>query len=543
MSEADVADSPVLDAQLLRAALAAAASALHAERERIDSLNVYPVPDGDTGSNMAGTLREAVASLDPLSESASIADILGAVAKGALYGARGNSGVILSQALRGLASGAGDVLEMDASVLARGLRAASEAAYKAVGKPVEGTMLTVLRAAAEGVEATLPLGHGCLAAFHGALRSAEVAEERTIVQLQALRDAGVTDAGGEGVCVMLRAMAAALRGEPYIPIANPTLDYSRPIAMLDGHVPDEFGFCTEFVLEPVSGELDEGRLRALVQANGNRSLVLIGDPSAFRVHVHCDSPEPLLASVSEFGRLSRVKVEDMAAQFGRFRTGASGSGAKVAVLALAPGPGFAAVFEGLGATVMDTFSQQKPSAGMIAAAADALQVPDVIVLPNHKDVVPAAHQAAALAHCTLHVVPATSLPQGVAALLRFDAERRPAESRDSMTEPLAEVRTIEVTMASVSRLVDGIAVKEGDAIALVDGKVRATAPTSLAALIEGLRFAADDSSSLVTAYAGQGVTKEDQDSAVAGIESAIEGVSVEVIGGGQPLYDWIASIE
>ena len=543
MTETVAADSPVLNAPLLRVALATAASVLHAERRRIDSLNVYPVPDGDTGSNMAGTLREAVASLDSLPETASIADVLLAVAKGALYGARGNSGVILSQALKGLAQGAGDVAEMDAAVLARALRSASDAAYKAVGKPVEGTMLTVLRAAAEGAEEVLPLAVGCLSAFHAALRSAERAEGGTIDQLQALRDAGVTDAGGEGICVILRAMAATLRGEPASTFLASASEDVELFAKLEGHAPDEFGFCTEFILEPLSGELDEARLRALVEANGNRSLVLVGDTSAFRVHVHCDAPDPLLASVAELGRLSRVKVEDMAAQFGRFRTGRSGSGAKVAVLALAPGAGFASVFESLGAKVMDTSSLQKPSAGMIAAAADALQVADVIVLPNHKDVVPAARQAVGVARCTLHVVAATSLPQGVAALLLFDSEVRPTESRDAMTGALADVRTVEVTRASVSRTVDGLAVTEGDAIALVDGKVRATAPTTLPALLGGLTFAANASSSLVTAYAGKSVGKEEQDAARKLIEAAFEGLAVEVVSGGQLLYDWIASIE
>lgn len=536
--------SAVLSGSELRAVLAAAAAYLRASAKAVDAINVYPVPDGDTGSNMAATLAEAVDAVNLLPRDPTAAGVLAALAKGALYGARGNSGVILSQALRGLARGAGDGPEFDAAMLAAGLQEAARAAYAAVGKPEEGTMLTVLRVAGEeavSVAAALAdrgRGRPCAGLLARVVAAAEAAEALTIDQLPALKEAGVTDAGGEGICVILRGLLAAIRGEVPVPKAVPAL----PFAMTTGHPHGAFGFCTEFLLEADGREIDTAAVRDLAAAPGNSSVVVVGDEGAVRVHAHTADPERLLAGAAAFGHVTRVKAEDMTAQNARWQATGSGAGERVAVLALSRGDGFDAIFESLGAHVTDLGEVVKPPAGQIAAAVDALGTPDVIVLPNHKNVVLAAGQAASLTRATVHIVPTTSLVEGIAAVLAFDTTAGAATNRDGMERARHAVRTVEVTRAAVNRSADGIAVRAGQAMALLDGKLVAARETAADALIAGLDAGGAASAGLLAVYAGAGASAG-LDEALTRIRAAFPGVEVEGASGGQPLYQYIASIE
>lgn len=536
----------LLDGVALRALFMAASSHLRQSAAEIDAINVYPVPDGDTGTNMSATLREAVDRASETGDTPTVAEVLHAIARGALYGARGNSGVILSQALRGFESGVGPAELLDARGLADGLHAAAAQAYYAVSKPQEGTMLTVLReAATEAMQAAevMPArgsGLGCAPVMARAVLAAETAEAATIDQLPALTEAGVTDAGGEGVCVILGGLFAALSGEtPRSAIHRA----HRPIAMVEGHGKDEFGFCTEFLIEARDNPLDLDRVRAMAEAGGNRSVVVVGDETLARLHVHCLDPQPLIDAAAEFGTVSRVKAEDMGAQHERFKAGGSGAGARIAVLAMSRGEGFDAVFESLGAAVSDLGLVEKPPAGQIAGAADALRIPDVIVLSNHENVRLAAEQAASLAKCTLHLVPTTSLPQGVAAAMAFDPDESAAANILAMNEAAKDVTTVEVTVAAASRTADGIDVREGQAIALLDGRLVAAEQTPRQALLAGIRRAAPSRGSLVTIYGGEDTPPAELETARAEVEAAFDGVEVEALSGGQPLYPFIASVE
>ncbi len=536
----------LLDGPALRALFMAASSHLRQSAAEIDAINVYPVPDGDTGTNMSATLREAVDRATETGDTPTVAEVLHAIARGALYGARGNSGVILSQALRGFESGVGPAARLDARGLADGLQAAATQAYHAVSKPQEGTMLTVLReAATEAMQAaeTMPdrgSGLGCAPVMARAVLAAEAAEAATIDQLPALTEAGVTDAGGEGVCVILGGLFAALSGEtPRSAIHRA----HRPIAMVEGHGKDEFGFCTEFLIEARDNPLDLDRVRAMAEAGGNRSVVVVGDETLARLHVHCLDPQPLIDAASQFGTVSRVKAEDMGAQHERFKAGGSGAGARIAVLAMSRGEGFDAVFESLGAAVSDLGLVEKPPAGQIADAADALRIPDVIVLSNHKNVRLAAEQAASLAKCTLHLVPTASLPQGVAAAMAFDPDESAQANVAAMNEAAEGISTIEVTIAAASRTADGVDVREGQAIALLDGRLVAAEETPRQALLAGLRRAGPARGSLVTIYGGEDTPPAGLEAARAEVEAAFDGVEVEALSGGQPLYPFIASVE
>ena len=511
----------------------------------VDAINVYPVPDGDTGSNMAATLAEAIDRAHALGESPSVGSVLSAIARGALYGARGNSGVILSQALRGFATGVGEPEYFDAFGLAAGLQEGARAAYGAVGKPQEGTMLTVLRVAATAAgEATANMPEGgrgapCAVVLAVAVAAAEAAEAGTIEQLTALREAGVTDAGGEGVCVILRGLLGAIRGEMLVAPAIP----DRPIATLIGHRAEAFGHCTEFLIEAGGSPLDLETLRHVAEADGNSSVVMVGNANASRVHVHTAQSEVLLRAAGQLGTLSRIKVEDMAAQYSRFETGGSGAGARVAVLAMSHGDGFDAIFRSLGVAVSPLGEVTKPAAGAIAAAADALRAADVIVLPNHKNVLLAALQAVELARCTLHVVPTETLPQGIAAALAFAPAESARVNIAAMSSAGPTVRSVEVTIAGADRRADGVDARAGEAIALVDGVLVATGVETVGVLIQGLSRTEPPDGSLITLYAGQEVAPEEFETARQRVSEAFPGAEVEALSGGQALYPYIASVE
>jgi hypothetical protein len=532
----------LLDGDRLRSAFAAAAVHLRDRAAAIDAINVYPVPDGDTGTNMSSTLRAAIdaaSAVDP----ATVDAVLAALAKGALYGARGNSGVILSQALKGFAAGVGSRNVLDAAALASGLQRAALGAYAAVGVPVEGTMLTVLReaAAAAAAYANGPLAGGegvpCTPVLAAAVAAAEEAEVRTTDQLESLREAGLPDAGGEGICVILRGLLAAVTGvAPAVHLLPP-----RPAHLGRGHH-EEFGFCTEFVVEAEGNEIPETAVRALAAGPGYSSLMVVGDPAAWHVHVHTAEPEPLLAGAAALGRIVHRKVEDMDRQNVRWLATGSG-GAQLGLLALTRGPGFAAVLQGLGAQVMKLGDIEKPSAGDIAAAADALGTAAVVVLPNHKDAILAARQAVTLAHCDLRVIETASLPQGIAAAMAFLPGDDAAEAEETLRRAVTLVTTVEVTTAAADRTAGGIAVSQGDAIALVDGQLKARAATHLDALIAGLRAAGAAEECLLTVYTGDDVLPAQVEHLRDVLRLAFSRATVELVDGGQGLYPFIASVE
>jgi len=521
--------------------LQAAAALLAEEAAAIDAINVYPVPDGDTGSNMSATFQAAVDRLEATVGGASLGDALDALGRGALYGARGNSGVILSQALRGFADGARDTTRLDGPAFVAGLEAASAAAYRAVSHPAEGTMLTVLRRAAEAARdaAARETGLSLERAVKPALAAAEAAEAATMDQLPALREAGVPDAGGEGICTLLRGFAAALSGG--IP-ARSMVAAARPLAGSLDHSGEASGFCTEFVIEAEAKPLDLAAIRRAAE-DANRSVVVVGDAAAVRVHVHTDSPEAVTAAAARFGRITRLKVDDMAAQHERMAETGRGATARASVLAISHGEGFAKVFKGLGAAVMDLGTIQKPAAGEIARAAEATGSADVIVLPNHRNVVLAAQQAAGLARCTLHVVPTKTLVEGVAAAVAFDASAGIEANVRAMAESFEATATIEVTVASTDRTADGVRVARGQAIGLVDGRLVAATTAPRDALVAALANAAPPAGALITIYGGDGVGAAELEAARAEIARRFPLAEVEALDGGQPLYTFIASVE
>jgi len=381
---------------------------------------------------------------------------------------------------------------------------------------------------------------GCVTVLRAAVTEAERAEAATIDQLPALREAGVTDAGGEGICVILRGLLAALTGEID---DRPIHRAEHSIALSDGHGENGFGFCAEFLLERDAAPLSVEAIRSLVESLGAESVIVVGDETLVRVHAHSETPDQLLEEAAKLGSISRVKVEDMSAQHRRFRASGSGAGTKVGLLALSRGVGFDQIFESLGAAVSDLGVVEKPPAGEIAAAADALRVPDVVVLANHRNVILAAELAASLTTCTLHVVRTRSLPEGITAALAFDSQEPASTNIPLMERAASQVRTVEVTTAGASRTTEGIAVVEGDAIVLLDGTLVEAGGTPEDMLLAGIARTAPAGGDLITIYAGLEVEDADLQSAAAAVRARWPAVEVEALRGGQPLYQFVASVE
>jgi uncharacterized protein len=450
----------VSELETVRGLAHGALQALEQSRERIDDLNVYPVPDGDTGTNLTLTARGVVEALD-----ASTATERQALAReatrAALMSARGNSGVILSQIVRGAAEALAD-----SNDLARAFRGASDTAYAAVRKPVEGTMLTVIRALADTAEAAPALEPAELLAL--LVERGDEAVARTREQLDVLREAGVVDAGGAGLVELVRGVAAAAAGEEPAPRAA-----AAPRLSLEAvhQEPSRYRYCTTFVVE---GEgLDADALEPELERLGD-SLLVVGDPSALKVHVHTDDPGAALSLGTSAGTIEGVEINDMHRQTEereeRLLAALPGGASRSAVVAVVAGEGNRQLFEGLGAErIVEGGQTMNPSTADLLVAIDASGADEVVLLPNNANVVMSAEQAARVAGKPVRVVPTESIPAGLAALVAFLGERSAEENAAAMREALAGIVTGEIAIASRDASADGVAVREGEFLALLDG--------------------------------------------------------------------------
>ena len=436
-----------------------ALDALEQSRERIDDLNVYPVPDGDTGTNLTLTARGVVEALDA-STATDRPTLAREATRAALMSARGNSGVILSQIVRGAAD---SLAESDD--LARAVRGASDEAYAAVRKPVEGTMLTVIRALADAAEEAPPLESADLLTL--LVQRGEEAVERTRDQLDVLREAGVVDAGGAGLVELVRGLAAAAAGKaPSAPAAISRLTVDAVHQELS-----QFRYCTTFVIE--GEDLDKPALETELDRLGD-SLLVVGDPSALKVHVHTDDPGAALALGTRAGTIEGVEIADMHRQTEereeRLLAALPGGASRSAVVAVVAGEGNRRLFEDLGAEqIVEGGQTMNPSTADLLSAIDTSAADEVVLLPNNSNVVMSAEQAARVAGKPVHVVPTTSIPAGLAALVAFHNERSADENAAAMLEALAGVVTGEIAVASRDAAANGVPVREGEFLALLDG--------------------------------------------------------------------------
>jgi DAK2 domain fusion protein YloV len=519
----------VSDLEQARALARGALASLERSRQRIDDLNVYPVPDGDTGTNLLLTVRAVVEALDA-SHATDRAALVREVSRAALMGARGNSGVILSQIVRGAAEELGAAGEVDAATIARALRAASDAAYRAVRRPVEGTMLTVVRVLAEEAErdaSSLP----------ELVRHGEEAVARTQEQLDVLREAGVVDAGAAGLVEILRGIAAAVSGEE-LPAAPPP---SETLAVEAIHQElSRYRYCTVFVLE--GDDLDATALEAELEPLGD-SLLVVGDRSALKVHVHTDDPGAALRSATTRGVVEGVEIANMHRQTERREERLlHGSENATDVVAVVAGAGNRAIFESLGAArVVEGGQSMNPSTAELVAALESLLAPEAILLPNNSNVILAAEQAARAAEKPVEVVPTDSIPAGLAAMVVFDGARPAAENAAVMREAIETVATGEVTIASRDAVLDGLAIRKGNYFGLAGGDpvAEGTSFEEVArAVVERLLAEPREVLTLL-----RGADAPELGPLVAELTARHPELEVDVQDGGQPHYPLLVSAE
>jgi len=553
----------VLTGQDLKRMVRAALSWLRQHQEAINALNVFPVPDGDTGTNMALTMASAWKEIENLRDD-HVGRIAGKVAHGALMGARGNSGVILSQIWRGFSRGLDDKARLSASDLVRAMQAATETAYQGVVKPVEGTVLTVVREVSEELSRAVKESRDLRYLFKRMVEQARISESKTPALLPVLQEAGVVDAGGQGLVVILEGMWRELAG---ITVEeDERLAHVVDLGHRPGHRDDEllhfdsnYPYDVQFIIE--GAEVDEAEIRANIEAMGDCPLV-VGDGRAIKVHVHVSDPGVPISYGAQHGSLRDVVVENMQAQYQEFISGrdehpvvgpdvtppasliGEGSPQNIGVVVVAAGDGIARIFRSLGANVVVEGGQtMNPSTTDILEALKQLSADQAVILPNNKNVLMAAEQAAELWDKEAVVVPTRSVPQGISALLALDQQATLDGNVAAMLAAVRDVITCEVTRAVRDVKINGLDVKEGDLIGLFNGEL-ITSDDGLERVVLSLLSHADlEDRELVTLYYGEGVREEDADELSALLMEHYPELEVEVVYGGQPHYPYLLSIE
>lgn len=535
------------DLDVVQHIVGSALASLEASRSRIDDLNVYPVPDGDTGTNMTMTVR-AVAEAVEGSHASNRQSLARDVARGALMGARGNSGVIFSQIVRG----AVDVLAesqngVDPGLAARALRGASDAAYRAVRRPVEGTMLSVIRELAEAAEAEAPSGTTLGDLLETLVREGEAAVARTPEQLQVLRDAGVVDAGGAGLLELVRGVAAAVTGEP-IPVAPPAEEHLSFEAIHQEL--SRYRYCVVFLIE--GKNLDREALEEQLEQLGD-SLLVVGDENAIKVHMHTDDPGAALSLGTAIGTIDRIEIANMHEQTHereeRLLAAAPDLPAERAttgVVAVVAGDGNRKLFERLAANigplvVVEGGQTMNPSTADLVAAVGRLDAKQAIILPNNSNVLLAAEHASANADKPVQVVATDSIPAGLAAMVAFDGSADADANATEMREAIAAVATGEVTIANRDVQLNGIAIRKGEWLGLASGE-----PVSGGESFEDVTVAVveqllSEPREFLTLLVGS--DEPEFDGLLARIAEAHPELSVDVEQGGQPYYALFLSAE
>jgi DAK2 domain fusion protein YloV len=536
-----------------------ALAAVEAERQFINDLNVYPVPDGDTGTNMALTVRAVVEELEQ-SDVKDIPSVAAAVTKGSLMGARGNSGVILSQIVRGICEVWGQADSLDTAVFKRAVVEGQHAAYRAVKAPVEGTMLTVIREMATAAQA-VPDGLGLEHLLAAVEMAGRIAVENTTAQLPALQKAGVVDAGGYGLLVLFRGLAAGIEGlmrggkvaagarlavrAAGAALASPPRPERRVVVEEPSEL-SEFRYCTSFLI--TGRAIDREAYEAFLLPLGDSALV-VGDERTVKVHVHVNDPGVVLSEALRHGSIGDVEINDMHAQTrerdGRLATPAPevGEGGAV-VVAVVAGAGNQQLFHELGChAIVDGGQSMNPSAAQLLEAVEGLDVQEVVILPNNGNVVLTAEQAAGMSSLHIAVVPSRSIPSGLAAMVAFDPAQDAVGNARLMQDAIVDVRYAEVTHAVRDSELDGLEVKKGQAMGIVDGTLVAAADDVAGAfggVLEEFARGGAEYVTVLTALNGSGTTREQLEELAARVAPDAE-ISFHV--GGQPLYPILASAE
>ncbi len=550
----------LIDGLALKNMFVTAAVTIDGFKEEINELNVFPVPDGDTGSNMSMTIGNAMAELSK-TEPETVGRAADIAAGALLRGARGNSGVILSLLFRGFAKSVKDKKSVTARELAEAFREGVSTAYKAVMKPAEGTILTVSRLASEAACAAAEEETDAELVLEAMLSAGEEALAQTVELNPVLKKAGVIDAGGKGYLVIIEAMLAALRGKTVVlptPAAKPA-ERKDKADFSDFDTEDiHFAYCTEFIVSR-ENQKDPQKLREFLDKLGD-SIVVVDDEEIIKVHVHNNCPGVVLTEALTYGSLVTVKIENMRLQHTEAVMQQAGESAVSAVMASAEDPGeklkplgvvavcagegLQALFMDLGADgVISGGQTMNPSTEDILRQIDRTPAETVLVLPNNKNIILAAEQCVALTDKKVIVIPSTNVPQGISAMLVLDPAGEPELVAEAMRSALLTVHTVSLTYAARDSVFDGTEIKEGDYLAMLENRLLTTGSELgevLDTVISGLGAFEPE---LISVYYGQDVTEEDAQAVAAKIAEQLPEAEVTVINGGQPVYYYLLSAE
>ncbi len=539
-----------INGSMLKSMILTGAKLLEVNRAYVDSLNVFPVPDGDTGTNMSLTLQSAVKEVVAC-KSNKIADVAEAVSKGALRGARGNSGVITSQILRGICNVLKNAEEIDTKLFTQAITSGAEVAYGAVSRPKEGTILTVIRLIAEHMEKVRGKYKDFEIYFPELLKAGNEAVEITPTLLPVLKKAGVVDAGGKGLMFIFEGMFKALMGET---VEAATVEVKTQVdeMPLDNHADImnlgniEFAYCTEFFiinLKKKTTTADIKRFKEFLMTIGDSEIV-IGDLEMVKVHVHTNKPGVVLTKALELGELDKLKIENMLEQNRALMKKYEEEKKEIGMMAVSAGDGITSIFKDLMVdAVIEGGQSMNPSANDIAEAVQRINAANVFVFPNNKNIILAAEQAKSLVeNKTIHVIPTKSIPQGFSAALAFNPDLPVSENKANMLHALDTVTDGQITYAVRNTKIGGFTIKEGDIMGMDNKKILAKGNNLdevTMSLIEKLRSGED----IITLYYGQDVKEEDAVKLQAAIQEKYPECDVELHYGGQPIYYYYVALE
>lgn len=531
-----------------------AANKLELQSEYVNSLNVFPVPDGDTGTNMSMTFRAAVKEIEGM-DSKNIGEVSKKLAKGALMGARGNSGVILSQILRGISKGLEGKEEADASEFANALLEGSKSAYKAVMRPTEGTILTIVRTAGEVAVALKE--DNITELMREVCRESKIMLDKTPEMLPALKKAKVVDSGGMGLLIILQGMQEALENGLKVTTGTPQAVKSSVAKAQRSETMSEedikFGYCTEFIILGDSNHAEE--FKSKVIDNGD-SLVVVGYEDVIKVHIHTNNPGKVLEEAVKFGELSKIKIDNMREEHREMLEGmyeeaaeteesvAAGEFKKYAFISVAMGEGMKNIFKDLGVDyVIEGGQTMNPSTQDMLEAIEKLNAEHIFILPNNKNIIMAANQAAEISDKDIRVIPTKTIPQGITCITMFNPEADVEENTEELKEAMEMVKTTSVTYAVRDTEVDGKEIKEGNILGLVEGKIKEVGEDPYKVAEDLIDSLVDEDSELITIFYGKDCEEEKVDALIEKLEGKYEDLDVQCYKGEQPLYYFIMSVE
>lgn len=525
-------------------------------KEMVNELNVFPVPDGDTGTNMGLTIISALKEAEHLDSFATVEEVSAAVSRGALMGARGNSGVILSQFFRGFAEGLKGKEVATIKDLAFAFKKASDVTYKAVMKPTEGTILTVGRELSDFAIKNAAKATDMGSFYESVIKAAEKSLDNTPNLLPVLKEQGVVDAGGKGLVVILQGALKAAKGETIEKIEDAELERKTPKAFVDGEVEDddiEFAYCTEFLIKGDSDKAEEFKQKLIPLGD---CLLVVGASGIIKTHIHTNNPGRVLEYASEIGMLQDIKIDNMRIQHKEklFKDeeveAAKGKNRVVepteeyAFVTVSIGDGLDEVFESLNADYIVKGGQtMNPSTEDLLKGVESTPGKNVFILPNNKNIQLAAEQVKELTKRNVKVIPTRSIPEGISAMLAFQPDTSFDENEEAMKEAISHVKSGQVTYAVRDTEISGKKIAEGDVIGIAHGDIVSVGSEVTEVTRELIEELVNEDHSLITLYYGEDVDEEDGEKLLKELEEEYEDLDIELVYGGQPLYYYLISLE